>query len=264
MDVERTQAWVDKMDGKSESGIKFHARDHPMDPDFTPARMCQAEDPDWRISRQLLEAVALHLETREYDDVAYHMGSLRTIPVSEVSAINFTGWRSYVSSSDAGGQKYRVAERVTGGTRRRKWRDRSWVTVSSLANGVSSLQRCISDNTASVTQYTQDVDANGHRRNRDADFVPMQQWGQIHQFLEFEYDGTACRVAVIQPYNVESWVRGITEPPLRIVKKDGNRLQVVGVEYLDAVLGRVQRQVKDKGKHVVDIVFDSSMGSLRG
>lgn len=113
-------------------------------------------------------------------------------------------------------------------------------------------------------QYTQDVDANGHRRNRDAAFVPMQQWGQIHQFLEFEYDGTSCWVAVIQPYKVEGWVPGITEPPMRIVKKDGNRLQVVGVEYLDAVLGRVQRHIKDEVKHVVDIVFDSSMGSLRG
>lgn len=114
-----------------------------MDPDFSPARMCQAEDPNWRMSRQLLEAVALHLETREYDDVAYHMGTLRTIPVSEVSAINFTGWRSYVSSSDAGEQRYRVAEQATDGTKRRKWRDRSWVTVSSLAIGVSFPQHAI-------------------------------------------------------------------------------------------------------------------------
>jgi hypothetical protein len=252
------------MDGKSKSVIKFHARDHPMDPDFRSARMCQAEDPGWRISRQLLEAVALHLETREYDDVAYHMGALRTIPVSEVSAMNFIGWRSYVSSSDAGEQKYRVAERDTDGTKRRKWRDRSWVTVSCLTIAVSSRRSCRSDNTPSVTQYTQDVDANGHRRNRDADFVPMQQWGQIHQFLEFQYDEAACLVAVIQPYKVKSWVRNITEPPLRIVKKDGNRFQVVGVEYLDAVLGRVRREVKGNGKYVVDIVFDSSMGRLRG
>lgn len=116
-----------------------------------------------------------------------------------------------------------------------------------------------------MLQYTQEVDANGHRLNRDADFVSIQQWGQIHQFLEFEYDGSACRVAVIQPYEVETWVHGIAEPPLRIVRKGSNRMQVVGVEHLDAVLGRVQTQGTDRqGTHDWDIVFDSSMGSLRG
>lgn len=117
------------MDGKSKSDIKFHARDRPMEPEFRPARMWQREEKGWSMSRQLLEAVALHLETREYNDGAYHAGTLRTIPVSEVCKIAFTGWRAYESSSDDGSQKYRVAERVGDGPERRKWRDRSWVTV---------------------------------------------------------------------------------------------------------------------------------------
>jgi hypothetical protein len=70
-------------------------------------------------------------------------------------------------------------------------------------------------------------------------------------------------VAVIQPFKVESWIQGVREPPRKILRQEGN-LQVVEVEALDAVVGRVKRQNVDNRGGEVQIIHDISMGMLRG
>jgi hypothetical protein len=70
-------------------------------------------------------------------------------------------------------------------------------------------------------------------------------------------------VAVIQPFRVESWIQGISEPPQKIPRQEGD-LQVVEVEALDAVIGRVRRQNLDHGGCEIQILIDTSMGMLRG
>lgn len=70
-------------------------------------------------------------------------------------------------------------------------------------------------------------------------------------------------MVVIQPFKTESWIQGISDPPQKMLRQEGD-LQVVEVEALDAVVGRVRRQNLDNGGGEVQILIDTSMGMLRG
>jgi hypothetical protein len=54
----------------------------------------------------------------------------------------------------------------------------------------------------------------------------------------------------------------VPEPPRRILGAEGD-FQVVEVEALDAVVGRVKRQNIDNRGAEVQILIDTSMGMLR-
>ncbi|KAI5448771.1 hypothetical protein NCC49_000571 [Naganishia albida] len=211
-----------------------------MNPNFEPEVFRESEGAGWIIPSAYTAALALHLETIKYTDEAYHQGLLKRIDPSELRGTQFIGWRSYRSDSDAGSQRYRRAWRQGDDPKSGIWRDTSWVT------------------------YTQYVEKNAQLRGRNANFRKGTQWGLIQQFLQFTYESVDFSVAIIQPYLVEKWINKINEPPLRILRKEGTTLQVVSVEFLDAVLGRIPHLEMDGWPCDDQILFDSSMGRLRG
>lgn len=68
-------------------------------------------------------------------------------------------------------------------------------------------------------------------------------------------------VAVIQPYRTTDWIPGIDNPPQKLGGLDGNLLQVVGLDALDAVAGRVAL-IRNGRKQTV--IFETSGGKLKG
>ncbi|KAI5448975.1 hypothetical protein NCC49_005708 [Naganishia albida] len=185
-DVRVVEAWEDYMNGKSGYQRIWHSRDQPERPDYTPAFFSKSTTPEWSMSGAMLRAIALHLETRRYDDDNYHTGHDYCPDLRLLAATHFKAWDAYDSSSDDGEQRYRC-ERLVGTSD--GVRDASWVT------------------------YMQMVDKNERFRNLDARFRQEQQWGKVVKFLEFAWEGEDIRVAVLQSYRTYAWYSGAAEAP---------------------------------------------------
>lgn len=117
------------------------------------------------------------------------------------------------------------------------------------------------------------IDMNHRFRNRNARFEREQQWGKMVKFLEFVWEGEEIRVAVVESYRIQPWYEGVAEGPRDVIGRDrgaNGGLQVVDLSSLDAVLGRIPRikyRIQQRKMVVVsskDVVFDPSMGRLRG
>lgn len=117
------------------------------------------------------------------------------------------------------------------------------------------------------------IDMNNRFSNRDARFEREQQWGKVIKFLEFVWAGEDIRVAVLESYRTQPWYSGVAEAPRGILGRDrgaNGGLQVVDLSSLDAVLGRIPRiKYRIQGRKMIvvsskDVVFDPSMGRLRG
>lgn len=129
-DVRVVEAWEDYMNGKSSYQRIWHSRDQPERPDYTPACFSKPAAAGWTMSGGMLRAIALHLETRRYNDNNYHAGQDYRPDLRLLAATHFTAWDAYDSSSDDGEQRYRC-ERLFGtgdGVR-----DASWATVSTIS-----------------------------------------------------------------------------------------------------------------------------------
>lgn len=125
-DVRVVEAWEDYMNGKSGYQRIWHARDHPERPEYTPAFFSKPAETGWTITGPMLRAVALHLETRGYNDDNFHAGRDYRPDQRILAALHFTAWDAYDSDSDDGKQRYRCErQRVSG----EGVRDASWATV---------------------------------------------------------------------------------------------------------------------------------------
>jgi hypothetical protein len=80
-------------------------------------------------------------------------------------------------------------------------------------------------------------------------------------FLTVVWQGKPISVAVIQAYEVTDWIAGIVNPPQQLGAPDGRLLQVVTLEALDAVAGRV---VLIRNGVRKTVIFETSGGILKG
>lgn len=126
-DVRVVETWEGYMNGKSGYQRIWHSRDHPERPQYTPAFFSKPSPPGWTIAGLMLRAVALHLETRNYDDDDFHAGQNYRPDLRQLAAVCFTSWDAYDSDSDDGVQRYRCERQRTSGE---GVRDASWATVS--------------------------------------------------------------------------------------------------------------------------------------
>jgi hypothetical protein len=78
--------------------------------------------------------------------------------------------------------------------------------------------------------------------------------------LTFEWENEEIAVAVIQAYQTEHWIRGIPNSIQELGAIDSAILQVVGLDALDAVAGRINL-VRDGKKKTV--IFETSGGVPR-
>ena len=67
-------------------------------------------------------------------------------------------------------------------------------------------------------------------------------------------------MAVIQAYRTVDWIRGIPHPPQELGAIDSTMLQVVELDALDAVAGRVNLVRNGRRK---TIIFETSGGMLQ-
>lgn len=87
-----------------------------------------------------------------------------------------------------------------------------------------------------------------------------QQWGQLQLFLEFVWEGELLQVAVIQAYQTKDWVAGIEYPPQELGPIRSSLLQVVGVDWVNHLAGRINLIRNGRRK---TIIFEPSGGQLQ-
>lgn len=263
-DVRVVEAWEGYMDGESGYHRIWHSRDQPERPKYIPAFFSKPAPAGWTMTGAMLRAFALHLETRNYDDDNYHAGHDYRPDWRQLAAVHFTAWDAYDSDSDDGEQRYRCERMRAAGE---GLRDASWATVSDQINASPR------NSVQTTVKYMQMIDMNNRFRNRDARFERAQQWGKVVKFLAFDWEGEEIRVAVLESYRTHPWYNGVVEGPRGVLGHDGGAnggLQVVDLSSLDAVLGRIPRiKYRIQGRKMIvvsskDVVFDPSMGRLRG
>lgn len=137
-DVRVVDEWEDYMNDRSSQQRVWHARDDPERPDYEPAFFSKPAAPGWAIPGNMLRAVAVHLQTPEYNDEDMRFRREQRPDPQRLGSIQFVAWDAYTSSSDEGVQRYRCERRTMSGQAQR---DASWATVSIM------LWRCVTAST---------------------------------------------------------------------------------------------------------------------
>lgn len=84
------ESWEDYMNGESGYQRVWHARDQPERPEYTPAFLSKPARADWVMDGTMLRAIALHLETRRYNNDDYHAGRNYRPDLRQLAATHFT------------------------------------------------------------------------------------------------------------------------------------------------------------------------------
>ncbi|KAJ9127066.1 hypothetical protein QFC24_001300 [Naganishia onofrii] len=227
--------WWDTLRGKSPAYIASYSSRPAQEADYMPGALLDAMTPQpYLLDPEVIKAIATLLSTRAYTDRDWQSGRSAVVDETYVQQICFTAWRAYRSDSDTGDQKYRIGRENGGG--QATFRDASWAT------------------------YIQYEDKDRHTNRPVARWVQVQKWGQIKLFLTFTWNNEDLSVAVVRAYQTTDWIAGIASPPQLLGRIDGSLLQVIGLDALDAVAGRVT--VLRNG-HKKTIIFETSGGALK-
>lgn len=126
-DVRAVDEWEDYMNGKSSQQRVWHARDDAERPKYEAAYFSKPVPPGWSIPGPMLRAVAVHLQTRQYNDDDMRRRQVPPVDMHALARVGFMAWDAYTSDSDDGSQRYRC---VRTGSRTQVVRSAGWATVS--------------------------------------------------------------------------------------------------------------------------------------
>ncbi|KAJ9096484.1 hypothetical protein QFC20_006427 [Naganishia adeliensis] len=200
-------------------------------------RLVDAEKGGYVPSIKVLRALAKHMETEEWTAARQMSNSLVRYSVGAIKeeAVNLKSWRSFKASNAQSRCTWRTKRscRESGDSR-----DTSWAN------------------------FRQVHDTRAKYSSGEAVWKVTERWGEIQEFLSFDWEGTTRCVAVIMPCREDTvnWIPGRpkgTGP--QFVKADNRSrpLQVVDVKALITIAGGVPRP----GLKGI-IVFDTSRGLL--